>query len=201
MSTENENLDFLSFEMYGRRLNLFESLPTTKGAIVFVGDSLTQRNQWSEFFPQEKILNRGIDSDRTIGILSRLNHIITLKPKKIFLMIGINDIFDGRDSIYINYESIVHRIRKVLPETTLYIQSLLPVNNSVFGHEINNEHVITLNSELEQLAKSNELTYIDLYSHVIKNNELNEQHTLDGCHLSGLGYSTWANVIRALVLE
>ncbi|WP_062108772.1 GDSL-type esterase/lipase family protein [Bacillus niameyensis] len=199
----NDNVEFLSFPMYVSRMDLFKVLPRSEGAIVFVGDSLTQRNQWHEFFPGLTVLNRGIDSDRSLGVLRRLDEIVTLKPKKVFLMIGINDIYDGRDSDHIlaNYESIITQVKSKLPDTKLYIQSLLPVNNSVFHHKIDNGVVEKLNAKLADLAKIHSVSFIDLYPHVLKNKELDENYTLDGCHLSGQGYLAWVQLIKKFVTE
>lgn len=199
----NENVDFLSFPMYKSRMSLFESLPITENAIVFVGDSLTQRNQWSEFFPGETIINRGIDSDRSLGVLKRIDHIIALKPKKIFLMVGINDVYDKRDTEHIlsNYEAIIQRIQTELPETKLYVQSLLPVNNSTYNHPIDNRDVEKLNEKIAELAKKYSVPFIDIYSHVLDGDELNAEYTVDGCHLSGKGYVAWVEQIKSYVLE
>lgn len=199
----NDNIKFLSFPMYKSRMSLFESLPTVENAVVFVGDSITQRNQWHEFFPGLTVLNRGIDSDRSLGVLKRLDHIISLKPSKIFLMIGINDINDGRDIDHIlgNYESIILRIQSELPHTKLYIQSVLPVNNSVYNHKINNDHVKNVNSRLADLTAKHDVTFINIYPHVLKDNEFDEKYTVDGCHLSGEGYLAWVNLIRDYVVE
>ena len=175
----NNNVEFLSFPMYKSRMSLFEALPTAEAAVVFAGDSLTQRNQWQEFFPDKTVVNRGIDSDRSIGVLKRLdNHIMALNPKKIFLMVGINDVNDGRDMDHIlaNYKAIITRIKSELPKTKLYIQSLLPVNNSVFDHPINNDDVISLNTKIAGLTKVNDVTFIDLYSHFLKGNELDDTY-------------------------
>ncbi|WP_284645215.1 GDSL-type esterase/lipase family protein [Paenibacillus silviterrae] len=203
MSPMKDNLDFLSFPMYISRMSLFDVLPASEGAIVFVGDSLTQRTQWQEFFPDRTVINRGIDSDRSIGVLKRLDHIIALKPCKIFLMVGINDVYDKKDADHIlnHYESILLRIKSDLPEAILYIQSLLPVNNSVFKHPVDNEDVMCVNAKLTELAKKYSTRFIDLYSYFLQQNELDDKYTLDGCHLSGQGYLAWVEVIKPFVNE
>lgn len=184
-------------------MSLFKALPALQEAIVFVGDSLTQRNQWQEFFPYRTVLNRGIDSDRSLGVLRRLDDIISLTPTMIFLMVGINDLNDKRDmdSILANYEAIVNRIKSGLPYTKLYIQGLLPVNNSVFSHPVNNDDVKSLNIMLAHLAEKHTVKFIDIYPHVLKKNELNAEYTIDGCHLSGQGYLAWVELIKPFVAE
>src|SRR5262245_38043458 len=54
-----------------------------QGALVFLGDSITQG--WSDqgsFFPGLKLANRGISGDTTRGVLIRLQEdVIALKPR------------------------------------------------------------------------------------------------------------------------
>ena len=67
-----------------------------------------------------------------MGVYDRLDPIIKGKPAKIFLMIGINDIAHhlSTDSIVKNITKIIRKIKKETPSTQLYIQSLLPTNDS-----------------------------------------------------------------------
>ena len=53
--------------------------------IVFVGDSITSNARWNEFFSGKAIYNRGISGDRTKDILSRIDTILSLNPKKAFV--------------------------------------------------------------------------------------------------------------------
>ena len=77
---------------YYHHKNQFELLPNRKKEIVFLGNSITARGNWSEWFNNKRIINRGISGDRTDGVLYRLDEVISSKPKKIFLLIGVNDI-------------------------------------------------------------------------------------------------------------
>ncbi|MDB5207650.1 MAG: family lipase, partial [Flavisolibacter sp.] len=72
---------------YQGRMELFASLGGQEKAIVFLGNSITERGVWSELLPGETIMNRGIGGDNTFGVLARLNDVIRYKPKKIFLLI------------------------------------------------------------------------------------------------------------------
>jgi hypothetical protein len=67
----------------------------TRAEVVMLGDSLTELGEWQEMFPEVKIANRGISSDMTSGILERLDEVMEARPRKVFLMAGINDLFWG----------------------------------------------------------------------------------------------------------
>jgi lysophospholipase L1-like esterase len=66
-----------------------------RGAIVFLGDSITQGwgDDFSGDFPGLKIANRGISGDTTRGVLIRLKEdVLALQPSLIVLLIGTNDL-------------------------------------------------------------------------------------------------------------
>jgi len=71
--------------IYEHRKEYFNMLPKKKGGIIFLGDSLTEYGQWTELTQSNQVLNRGIAGDTTPNLMRRLNHIIDLAPKKIFL--------------------------------------------------------------------------------------------------------------------
>ena len=76
------------------RLEIFEEVNeiSKPGKIVFLGDSLIDFFPIQDFFPRVKIYNRGIAGDTTKDLLKRLDNVIELKPSKLFLQIGTNDL-------------------------------------------------------------------------------------------------------------
>jgi lysophospholipase L1-like esterase len=183
---------------YLGRNEVFEKLPNTESEIVMVGNSLTHNFEWHEMFRDVNIINRGIGSDITKGVLQRLNEIIESKPLKIFLMIGINDIGRGypMDSIYSNYVKIIQSIKLLSPETRIYVQSVLPCR------QLLNNNIIELNKRLNNYCLNTGLTYIDLYSKFVSEQKLNPKYDSgDNVHLNGDGYLLWCTLIREYVNE
>ena len=185
---------------YYQKKSLFESLPLHKRNIIFLGDSITDSGEWSELFKNKKIKNRGISGDVTQGILDRLDGILKEKPKKIFLMIGINDLARGKtaEQVIEHIKQIANRIQSASPKTKLFIQSLLPVNDSFEkfnSHTDKNKQVIKVNKAIQEMA-GNQFFYIDLHSS-FKNavGKLQKDYTNDGLHLNGNGYQNWKNII------
>ena len=86
------------------RYSLFE-LFAPESDYVMLGDSITEGGLWSEFFPDVKIANRGVWGDTTGDILSRMDSVYLLKPKKVFIMAGFNDLnqYHNIDDILSNY--------------------------------------------------------------------------------------------------
>lgn len=193
-------------EYWEQRVSLFDKVPVEKGDIVFLGNSITDGGEFSELFDMPDIKNRGISSDVINGVADRLDQITDHSPRKIFLLIGINDISHNLtlEELCRRYENLVKSIRKKSPDTRLYLQSVMPINNdfkrykNLFGKE---KILKDFNSCIKEIAKRNNATYIDLWNALAdpKTGKLRKEYTNDGLHLLGDGYTAWADAIRKLV--
>jgi lysophospholipase L1-like esterase len=192
---------------YAIRVGQFRSYADSKNDIIFLGNSITAGTDWNELLGITNGKNRGISGDITFGILERLDEITEGKPKKVFLLIGINDIQRNiPDSLIAeNYLRIVSRIKAASPSTRIYLQTLLPVNNEFTqfkNHYNKDEHIQAANEALKRIAKSERLTLIDLHPHFLgKDKKLDKQYTMDGLHLNAAGYRRWAGILRKYVME
>lgn len=187
---------------YQGRMELFKSLPLPQKSIVFLGNSITERGVWHELLPGKVITNRGIGGDNTFGVRARLAPIVESHPKKIFLLIGINDL--GRnlpvEVIISNYRKIIEHIKKGSPKTTLYVQSVLPMNEDILtaAYLKNKGHLVTrLNQEIQKLAAEYHLTYINLHE-VFSDSQgkLKAELTMDGIHIKPAAYVLWVDYLK-----
>jgi lysophospholipase L1-like esterase len=183
---------------------MFEQMPTPKNCIVWLGDSITDGGEWSELFPQYNTLNRGISADNTFGILYRLHEVIRRKPKKIFILIGINDISKNipDEVILRNYKKIIDSLQLQTPSTKIYVQSILPTNNAYSNfknHQNKTEHILYINKQLKKLCEEKAINYVNLYDAFLNaEGKLNEKYTNDGLHLTGEGYKKWKEVLHQI---
>ena len=72
-----------------------ERVEQDQGAVVFLGDSITQGwgAKFRDQFPGMKLANRGIGGDTTRGMLIRLQEdVLSLTPSAIVILAGTNDI-------------------------------------------------------------------------------------------------------------
>lgn len=187
--------------LYQHRRELFERLPTRQGAVIFVGDSQSEQCEWQELlYPDNSvILNRGIVGDYVTGVQARLDEIIRHQPARIFLLVGINDLLFGKtpEEIEPFYRELVATIRKRTPDSELFLQSILPVNNDIKKLGVENETIQQLNAKIAAIAQSYALPYIDLYSQLTDaNGNLSAQFTADGIHLNGAGYAIWKRMMN-----
>jgi lysophospholipase L1-like esterase len=173
---------------------------STLDPIVFLGDSITALKDWRNTFKSLCVINAGISGNTTDDILNRLSATIISKPKKIFLMIGVNDLLRGKDEAYIleNYKMILDKIQKNSPNTSIYIQSILPVNDDIMTvGKIDSGKIISLNSKLKMFADGKKIFFINLYPYFCGvDNKLYEKYSQDGLHPNSSGYTIWEKIIR-----
>lgn len=189
--------------LYHHRATLFEKLPIDKSDIVFLGNSITHYGEWAEIFDNDNIKNRGISGDSAEGVYERLDPIVKGKPKKIFLLIGVNNLSRDYtvDSVLNTIVKIADKIATETPRTKLYIQSVFPVNSTFTNypkHRLKGPQILELNAKLIKMCAEKGLTYIDVYP-VLKSadsDQLDPKYTYDGLHLSGDGYMAWKTVLE-----
>lgn len=186
---------------YVELVQKFKEEPKSKKDFVFLGNSITAGTDWAKLLNLPQAKNRGISGDITYGVLERLQEVIDGKPKKVFILIGINDISRNiPDSLILNnYKVIISRIRKGSKRTQIYFNTLLPVNSSFEkfkNHYGKDDHILYLNSEIKKLVAKN-VTVIDLYPVFLdKDNHLRAELTKDGLHLIPEGYKVWADFLN-----
>jgi lysophospholipase L1-like esterase len=195
-------LGSLLLSMPERVNDQYNALSEQTAEVVFVGDSLTFGGNWHEWFPDVDIVNRGIGGDTTQMLIDRFEQVIKLKPTKIFLMIGVNDLNKrlGTTVATSNYEKLFNLIDTQLPDTIVYVQSVLPVNNDWLF--IGNADIGILNVALKKNAEARGYVYIDLNSKFSDSDGLLfNKLSNDGIHLLGEGYSLWRKQIEDYVDE
>lgn len=189
---------------YTQKVSHFSQLEIPNGSIVFLGDSITDMAEWAELVPNQSVVNRGISSDISFGVLARLDQIIDAKPQKVFLLIGINDLARSipPEVIIKNIQAICEKLQANSPNTAIYLQSILPTNPAYTqfkGHQNKEELILRTNLKLKELAQKNEVRFIDLHAAFVNNNGyLKDEFTHDGLHLSGDGYIHWVEILKSL---
>jgi lysophospholipase L1-like esterase len=101
-----------------------------RGAVVFVGDSITQG--WGDglgaAFPGVKLANRGIAGDTTRGVLLRLREdVLALDPPAVVLLVGTNDLEEGAAP-----ETIARNLKRILAALAAHDPRLTVVLCQVF---------------------------------------------------------------------
>lgn len=192
-------------DYYYQRASLFAELPIDNDDIVILGNSLTNGGRWHEIFDNPNVKNRGIVGDIIQGVYDRVDKVLQGNPKKIFLLIGANDISHhvGADSIAKALDKLITRIQAECPNTELYMQSMLPINNdykrykNLFGEEVTFFHGNVL---YEQVARRHNVPWINLFPWFADREcKMRRELTNDGLHLKENGYKIWRDEIAKYV--
>lgn len=203
-----ENLQY-----YDEKCEMFklENANFAHGQIIFIGDSITDGCALDVFYndlPLAKY-NRGIGGDSTSGVLNRLKiSLFDIKPSKIVLMIGVNDINSNvsKNKILENYQNILSEISANLPTTQVYCVSILPINKMLEDYtpinvESSTELILEINPEIQNLAGQFGYEFVNMYPHFAdSNNFLIESLTPDGIHLNSNGYTVYSNLLKPYLM-
>ena len=184
-------------DYYKHRVSIFRSLPETERKIVMLGNSLINNGLWAELFPMGYIVNRGISGDVIEGVRQRLDEIVGDKPDKIFLITGTNDLVNDAEvsalTVFDRYEKLIQDIQQKLPETEVYVQSILPLNPMSKFYAGFNDRAGEINKLLEAASGRYGYYYLDIAQLLSdQNGDLRRDCTTDGIHLSANGYFYWA---------
>ena len=179
-------------------------------SVVFLGDSLTHIGWWRKWYPDVETSNQGWGGDKTFNVLARLTEVIEAKPKKIFLLIGGNDICGGTPHPLMTelHRKIVSRIVKETPSTKLYVQAVMPFGRKIryyFGDhcpETYQQDILAVNRALKVVCLMYGVKYLDTYGLMAdESGHFKPEYTIDQLHLSELGYEVWVAFLRPHVYE
>ena len=165
---------------------------------AFIGDSRTVGLQMNTNIPKASFyasIGMNISTATTDNLITLengnkgtvLQGIKEKQYKRIYIMFGINELgWPYPDVFQEKYEGLINEIKKLQPDATVYVQSILPVSdkalstNSVFT----NENVNEFNQLIQSAATNTGATYLDVAS-VFKdeNGKLPAEATTDGIHL------------------
>ena len=143
-----------------------------------------------------------LGGDNIWGLIRRLDaSAYDLRPRKLFLMIGINDIFINKmtPAEYGKlYDYVFAELQKNCPDCKIYVQSILPVRGRIANIDSAklNAMVRDVNRELKAVARKHGLKYINLHpAFCDKNGEMKVEYSNDGVHPNRAGYEVWARLV------
>lgn len=180
---------------YLEREALFMAFRSGPVELCCLGDSITQKFEWQDAFPDRRVANRGIGSDTTEGILARLDSVIALEPAYISLLAGANDLATGRtpDEIAVTYRQILEQLRSQLPGTKIVVSSMFPVAEA---HPLQPEDILAVNEQLSALCEELDITFLDMFQAFSdESGHLRPEYALDNIHLSPAGFALWLSYL------
>ncbi len=123
-------------------------------------------------------------------------------PGKVYITMGTNALNSNmsEDDFMATYYQFIDELRLYLPETQIYVTSILPIAAyKIDAHPgLEPVRVFNVNTRIAQMCYEKDLAFINLYE-VFKSASgyLREDIAAsDGIHLTPSGYSEWANYLR-----
>ena len=170
--------------------------------VAFFGNSITRGSDFQIYFPDKRIINLGYPGDKLTGMMRRVRMLQQSHPKKVFIMGGTNDIFRAEpEEVVERYRTLLDAVRDSLPDATIYVESILPMNPDLKENCTPDEKIRKANALIRKLAEDLHIPFIDLYSLYAENGKLPAALTKDGVHLLPEAYDRWAGAIRPFIYD
>jgi len=186
-----------------RRSQWATQVERDQGAIVFLGDSITQG--WGDdmrgSFAGVKVANRGISGDTTRGVLIRMDaDVLALHPGAVVLLIGTNDLEDGADPEVVagNLGRILAKLKqhnatmpivlcKVFPSSSTKNRSAGQINrlNELYATAVKGDAQITVVDTWKLFANADGDATIAEFPDLL--------------HPNAVGYAKWAAALRPIL--
>lgn len=126
--------------------------------------------------------------------------------KRVFIMLGMNDIAFGVDYTLGNWKILIDNIREKNPDIEIYIQSGTPIHankdrNDSDGKGLSNGNMDIYNQKLEVFCQENGCYFVNLAPHFKdENGDLANQYCSDpnaqGCHFTDAGVELWIQLLK-----
>ena len=187
--------DFANYAKYEKQNQEVTAAKVTPNS-VFMGDSITEGwvSKDPDFFRKNNFVGRGISGQVTSQMLLRFREdVIKLKPKRVIILAGTNDIAENQgpislDKVFGNIVSMAELAKA--NNIKVVLCSVLPAYDFGWRKDMHPaEKVIALNKMIEAYAKKNNLVYIDYHSQMKDSrNGLDKMYTEDEIHPTAKGY-------------
>lgn len=194
-----------------------ENKSVSFGEIVFAGSSLMEMFPINKFIEESKIpvtvYNRGIGGFVTTELLDVLDVcVLDLKPRRLFINIGTNDLSNPDRTIeemIETYDQIVSRIETELPGIEIYFMAYYPINYDAATEDLKenlrirtNDKINLANAAVEKLALAHGQKYIDVNDNLKdEQGRLKAEYTIEGMHIYEEGYRAIFEDVMKYVLE
>ena len=152
---------------------------------------------WNELLNRQDIINRGINTDLTRGMVARMDYVLSADPKICFIEGGVNDIYEGlpKDTVIKNLGTMVSILKEhhVIPVLTAVFHLGKKFPNSA---EVN-ARISDLNKDIFQKATEWGVEVIDINPIISENNMLKDEYVQDDAiHFTARAYIVWKEAIE-----
>ena len=186
-----------------KRTGWAKQVKQEQGALVFLGDSITQ--EWGDkfrgHFEGVKVANRGISGDTTRGVLIRLKEdVLSLKPKGVVILIGTNDLEEKATPEVIagNLKLILAALKKHNAKMPIILCNTFPSSASKRRPA---DQIKKINQLYFAVVKGDpQITVLDTWLlFADAKGDAKKPEFPDLLHPNQIGYDKWAAALRPLL--
>ena len=122
---------------------------------------------------------------------------------KVYLSLGINELgYNNDQGFYDAYCQAIDLIRESQPNAVIYIQGLIPLNETVIAETggasyLKNDHLLIYNDLMKQVAEEKHVTFLDLNPvFTDEDGQLPRDASTDGIHLRKSYCQQWLDYLQ-----
>jgi len=186
-----------------KRTGWAKQVKQEQGALVFLGDSITQGwgDKFRSHFEGVKVANRGISGDTTRGVLIRLKEdVLSLKPKGVVILIGTNDLEEKATPEVIagNLKLILAALKKHNAKMPIILCNTFPSSASKRRPA---DQIKKINQLYFAVVKGDpQITVLDTWLlFADAKGDAKKPEFPDLLHPNQIGYDKWAAALRPLL--
>lgn len=166
------------------------------GNTLILGDFIAQGVCDQEVLDQSFVLateGASVSDTQATGVAEKLAAAAEKKPKVLFLVLGVNDAaMEGgnADTFGENYQAFLTQVKGALPDTKIYVNSILPVQSQALEESPGLSRIPEYNGKLKKVCREMHVAYID-NSSLVKD----EYYTDNGKNMKKKFYTAWVTAI------
>lgn len=124
--------------------------------------------------------------------------------KKVYLMLGTNDLYNGIDASVKRYQQLIEKILEKSPDVKIFVQSMTPMtaSSSYIGEMLNNDNIKLYNEKLLSMCEENGWYFVNVAAVMYEpsgealSSDYCSDKTTMGVHFNPKGYQQWVAYLR-----
>ena len=160
---------------------------------VIMGDSRGEGlTEYEILSPSSVVAYKGRN---TIKAKDDISSVVDLAPSKIFMTYGMNDLelFSNSQEFIKNYESLIKDVKAKLPNSKIYVTSIIPTNKSAINKQPKFKNVYSFNDGIKGMCKDLNVEFIDVGGSMNSDKNLYEP---DGIHFKPEFYKGYLTILQ-----
>lgn len=186
-----------------RRSAWAEQRDRDRGALVFLGDSITQGwgDELGGAFPGVRVANRGISGDTTRGMLFRLEEdVLSLSPSGVVMLFGTNDLEEGAEPAQVasNLRLILEALTDFDPRLPVVLCQVFPSSET---KQRPADRIQSVNRHFQEVVRDfPQVRLLDTWTLFAgPDGNARPEEFPDLLHPNEQGYAQWAAALRPVL--